>query len=133
MIENVACLANTKILVVDSNLDARELLKILFETYDAQPVLAATAREALARVKLTQPRLLISEIKLIDESGYSLIQKVRDWETGQQTRHVPAIALTVYASSEDRLRALAAGFCQHITKPYSISQLLASVVNLIEA
>jgi CheY-like chemotaxis protein len=75
------------------------------------------------------PHLLISDIGMPGDDGYSLIKKVRAQESAQHNT-IPAVALTAYASVGDRIRALAAGFQMHIPKPLEPSELIAAVANL---
>lgn len=117
------------VLVVDSDADSRELMYIFLEMHQINPVVVATAREALFALKRTQPNLLISEIGLPGEDGYSLIKKVKRIET-ERGIAIPAIALTAYVMKEDRERALAAGFCKHIPKPCDLDELALAVFNL---
>jgi CheY-like chemotaxis protein len=103
-------------LVVDSNGDSRDLLTMLFQLYGMETIAATSVGEALEILEGVQPDLLISEIGLPKEDGYSLMDRVKALEVAKQVQ-IPAIALTTYARKEDRDRALAAGFRKHIAKP----------------
>ena len=125
-----ACLSGACILVVESNLDNQQILRYLFEEYDANLTFTHTTAETLAAIKQLQPELLISEILLSYEDGCSLIREVN----AVQSKHsitIPSIALTVCARPEDRLRALSAGFCEYLSKPFSIERLLRLAADLI--
>jgi signal transduction histidine kinase/ActR/RegA family two-component response regulator len=119
-----------KVLVVDDEVDTRELLKVGIGQCGAEVVTAGSAREALAALDETQPDLLISDIVMPGEDGYELIRKVRALPAGRGGK-VPAIALTAYARTEDRLRALRAGYQMHISKPVELAELVAVMASLI--
>ena len=101
----------------------------MFETYGIETIAAASVVEALEILKQVTPDLLIVEIRLPAEDGYSLIRKVKALESLQQAQ-IPAIALTIYARQEDRDRALSAGFCKHLSKPFDIYELIEMVACL---
>ena len=122
-------LSGLHVLVVDDETDTRELLITLFEKCGAEVTEAASTREALEMIQKSPPDLLVSDIGMPDEDGYVLIRKVRllDPERGGR---IPAIALTAYAGSEDRLRVLAAGYQMHVAKPVDpaeLAKVMASV------
>ncbi|MGH1394479.1 MAG: response regulator, partial [Trichormus sp.] len=79
----------------------------------------------------SKPDILISDIGMSDEDGYSLMRKLRRIEA-QQGGHIPAIALTAFSGKEDRLAALEAGFEQHLVKPIDPNQLITTITNLLE-
>lgn len=118
-----------RVLVVDSDLDSRELLTMVFEEYNVETIVATSVDEALESLKQAKPDLLISEIGLPNEDGYSLMRKVKAFETAQQVQ-IPAIALTVYANEEDRAHALSVGFARHLCKPFDIDELI-EIVNCL--
>ena len=118
-----------RVLVVDNDPDSRDLLTMVFEPYDVETIAAKSALEALEILKQVQPDLLISEIALPKEDGYSLISKVKVLEIQRQVR-IPAIALTVYAREDDRARALSVGFEKHLPKPFDIDELIETVACL---
>lgn len=122
-------LPGIKVLVVDDEPDARELMKRFLESSDAIPALAASASEALGLLfSRESPDVIVSDIGMPDEDGYEFMQKVRD--RGIKT---PAIALTAFARSEDRVRALQAGFQAHLAKPVEPAELLATILRLSES
>lgn len=118
-----------RLLVVDDDPDARELLTILFSEDGADIIAAGSAVEALEALSCFQPNMLISDISLPDEDGYSLLQKVRKLNASQGGQ-IPAIALTAYTMDEDRARALLAGFDRHLSKPIDLDELTSVVKSL---
>ena len=120
-----------KILAVDDERDAREMLRTAFEQCGAKVVTAASAAEALTLLEEVRPDVLISDIGMPGEDGYELIAKVRSLpvERGGKT---PAVALTAYARAEDRLRALRTGYQMHVPKPVELAELVAIVSRLAE-
>ncbi|MFW6359094.1 MAG: ATP-binding protein, partial [Chroococcales cyanobacterium] len=118
-----------KILVVDDEADARELISTILEDKGAKVKAVATAAEALEVVQEGFPNILISDIGMPIEDGYSLIAQVRALEASKGGS-IPAVALTAYARAEDRLQALSAGYQLHIPKPVDPDQLTQLVANL---
>ncbi len=118
-------------LLVEDNDDSREMLAVLFAQANLQVTAVASAAEALAALERIKPDILISDIGMPDEDGYALIRKVRACapEKGGQ---IPAIALTGYASLQDRDRALEAGYQKHLSKPVDIDELLELVKNMLD-
>lgn len=122
-------LAGLHLLVVDDEADTREMLRALLEQCGARVRLAASAADAMAQLTAEPPDLLVSDIGMPGEDGYALIRKLRGLppEAGGDT---PAVALTAYARSGDRARALLAGFNNHLAKPVEPTELLAAIVAL---
>src|SRR5262249_30268676 len=100
-------LADVRILVVEDELDALDLITIDVTAHGEKVRGAASAAEALERVRAEEFDLMISDIGMADTDGYNLIKQVRRQEG--QGEHIPAIALTAYARTQDRIRALNAG------------------------
>jgi PAS domain S-box-containing protein len=119
-----------RLLVVEDEADTLEFLRRLLTTQGATVFTAATAVEALLLVRHEHPDLLISDIGLPEVDGYDLIQRVR--REPSPGRDIPAIALTAYARSEDRTRALRAGYQAHIAKPVEPNELLAMIASFVE-
>jgi PAS domain S-box-containing protein len=119
-------LADRVILVVEDHDDAREMIAGVLEAAGARVLAAATTMEAIERVVHVKPDVLIADLGLPGEDGYQLLNRLR-------ARHpdVPAIALTAYARSTDRDRALAAGFQHHVVKPMDPHALVRIVVSLL--
>ena len=122
-------LAGVRVLVVEDEDDTRELLAIALEQCGAQVTAVPSAADALASLDRQPPDVLVSDLAMPDEDGFSLIRKVRSRDTGRGGA-VPAAALTAYARTEDRVRALAAGFQKHLPKPIDPSELIAAVASL---
>ncbi|HVF29282.1 MAG TPA: ATP-binding protein, partial [Pyrinomonadaceae bacterium] len=122
-------LVGLRLLVVDDEEDTRTLLKMVLEKCGASVTTVSSAREAIAALKESRPDVLISDLGMPEEDGYSLIKKVRalSAEDGGQT---PAAALTAYARVEDRMRVLRSGFQIHIPKPVEPAELVTVVANL---
>jgi PAS domain S-box-containing protein len=122
-------IAGVRVLVVDDELDARGMLQRLLQDSNAIVTTAASAAEALERLKLERPDVLVSDIGMPGEDGHSLIRRVR-LLTPEEGGRTPAMALTAYARGEDRTRAIRAGFQMHVAKPVEPSELIALVASL---
>ncbi|MEW6022481.1 MAG: ATP-binding protein [Pseudomonadota bacterium] len=123
-------LTGTSVLVVDDDRDARELIARILTDCHATVRIEASAREAFEALRSDLPDLLISDLGMPEVDGFELLSWVRGLgrDRGGLT---PAIALTAFARSEDRLRALEAGFNSHISKPVEPSELIAAVASLV--
>ena len=113
-----------RVLIVDDEADARELLSAILEQRGAHVTTAASAAEALDYLQRDGglPDVLVSDLGMPREDGFDLIRKVRTLEPERGGR-IPAIALTAYARNEDRAQALAAGYEMHVSKPVEPAQL----------
>lgn len=116
------------ILVVDDEDDTRGLLEEVLRRRGATVVSAASAEEALRAVQTRLPDVIVSDIGMPGEDGYSFIRKVR--ALTKNDRPVPAAALTAFARKEDRNRAMMAGFQAHVAKPVETEELLIVVASL---
>ena len=119
-------LAGLTVLVVDDQPDARELILRVLEDCSARVLTAGSAEEALPLVESGRPDVLITDIGMPGADGYELLRRVRELGPARGGR-VPAIALTAFARSEDRTRALRSGFMVHVSKPVDPSELVATV------
>ena len=119
-----------KVLVVDDEADTRELLRIGISQCGAEVMTAASASEALEIINKDRPQILISDIGMPDEDGYDLIRKVRALPA-ERGGDIPAIALTAYARTEDRMQVLRAGYQMHVPKPVEFAELIAIITSLI--
>jgi CheY-like chemotaxis protein len=119
-------LTGIRVLAVDDEPDARQLLKTLFEQCGADVEVCGSASEALAALERSSPHVLVSDIGMPGEDGYTLIRKVR--ESGMK---LPAVALTAFARTEDRFQALAAGFNMHVPKPVEPAELALVISRLV--
>jgi CheY-like chemotaxis protein len=126
-----ASLRGVRVLVVDDEPDARDLVRRVLEEYDASVTTADSGREAIERVRSEPPDLLICDIGMPDQDGYTVIREVRALPPERGGR-VPALALTAYARPEDRDRSLEAGFDGHITKPVQASELVGMVAQVAQ-
>ena len=122
-------LAGLRILIVDDEADTREMLRTLIEQCGAHVNLASSVAEGLQQCESWRPDLLISDIGMPDQDGYALIAGVRA-RSPELGGDVPAVALTAYARTEDRTRALLAGFNNHVAKPVEPLELLAVIASL---
>ncbi|MFN6583342.1 MAG: PAS domain S-box protein [Aulosira sp. ZfuVER01] len=126
---NPLSLEGVRVLVVDDEQDARQLLTTVLSQSGAQVMTVASAAEALIAVPQFHPDVLVSDIGMPEADGYTLIRQLRSLPS-EQGGQIPAVALTAYARSEDRTRALLAGFQLHIPKPVNPAELVAVVANL---
>jgi PAS domain S-box-containing protein len=126
-------LENLRILIVDDEENTREILKIAFSNCRAVVETAASAAEALEKVKNWSPQVIVSDIGMPDEDGYSFIKKVRSWEKETSRQMIPSIALTAYVRPEDRAQALNSGFHLHVAKPVEPVELTILAENLINS
>jgi PAS domain S-box-containing protein len=124
-------LRGLKVLIVDDQEDARDLLKRVLEECAAEVMVATSVDEAMRLLIARKPDVLISDIGMPDADGFELIRRVRALgpEGGGK---IPAIALTAFARSEDRTRALRAGFLVHVSKPVDPSELVATVASVAD-
>jgi CheY-like chemotaxis protein len=120
-------LEGVRVLVVDDESDARDALALVLERCGASVTVAASAAEALAAWRREPHDVLLSDIAMPGEDGYSLIRKITSARGGKP---VPAAAVTAYATSEDRQRALEAGYRDHLSKPVDPGALVATVARL---
>lgn len=118
-----------RVLIVDDEPDTLELLTVALRQCHAEVTSVATAAGALRAFEESRPDVLVSDIGMPGEDGYSLIRKVRALEDENSSR-IPAIALTAYAREEDRVRALLAGFQVHVAKPINPAEFIALVASL---
>lgn len=119
-------LAAARVLVVEDDEDARELVRVTLEEAGASVETVATASDARREIQAGLPDVLVSDIRMPEEDGYALIRSLR--EAGVAT---PAIALTAYARREDADEARAAGFQIHLPKPVDAERLVDAVASLL--
>ena len=123
-------LKGMRVLAVDDEADARELLTTIVRQYGGEAEAAASAAAALCKMEEWQPNVLVADIGMPDEDGYALIRKVRSLPP-DRGGDIPAVALTAYARAEDRRRALVAGYQMHVAKPVDPKELAHKVADLV--
>jgi signal transduction histidine kinase/ActR/RegA family two-component response regulator len=127
-------LDGVRVLLVDDDRDTLKLLSLILSEYRATVQTASSAAEALELFEWYKPDVLVSDLAMPDEDGYSLIQKVRQLEAASGAdRKTQAIALTAYVRVEDRVRALSVGFNLFVPKPVEPGELIISIANLAES
>ena len=122
-------LTGVNVLVVDDEKDARVFLRTFLQQCGATVETCGSAEDGLAEMARVQPDILVSDIGMPDEDGYSFIRKVRADEANS---NIPAIALTAYARSDDRMRALDAGFNMHVPKPVEPAELALVIASFMK-
>jgi PAS domain S-box-containing protein len=122
-------LEGIRVVAVDDDPEVRQLLERVLTHCKAITTVVSTAEDAIKAVEQFRPHVLLCDVEMPGEDGYSLIQRVRALGPAHGG-NTPAAALTAYARVEDRTRALRAGFQLHVTKPVEITELLAVVANL---
>ena len=122
-------LTGIRVLVVDDEADARELVKRILTECHAEVLTASGAADALEHFEQKPPNVVVSDIGMPDIDGYEFLRRVR--ALGSPKGRVPAIALTAFARPEDRTRALLAGFLVHIAKPIEPTELAATVATVV--
>jgi CheY-like chemotaxis protein len=119
-----------KILVVDDDVDTRELIEWVLKRVGAEVTSVGSAREALEVLEREKPHVLVSDIAMPEEDGYSLLKKIRALPPESGGR-IPAIALTAHSLVQDRLQSLRAGFQNHVPKPVVPEELVEVVASII--
>jgi CheY-like chemotaxis protein len=122
-------LRGVRVLVVDDGEDVREVVSAVLGQCGAEVQAVGTASEALQTLARFAPHVLVSEVEMHGETGFSLIQKVRALPADRGGR-VPAAALSAYSRTDDRVQALLAGFQIHVPKPIQPTELVAVVASL---
>ena len=125
----MAVFRGLRVLVVDDEADTRDLLFRILNQYGAEVCVAASSADALQTLQEWQPDVLLADLGMPFEDGFTLIRQIRAMSP-EQGGHIPAAALTAYASEEDRRRSLASGFELHIAKPVEPQTLVEAVENL---
>jgi PAS domain S-box-containing protein len=122
-------LSGLRVLVVDDEPDVRELLTTVIEESGAKVIAVSSVKEAIAILEQMQPDILVSDIGMPLEDGYTLIRQVRNLDN-QKGRHIPAVALTAYVRDEDCQCALESGFQRHISKPVDTTEFIKVIAHL---
>jgi CheY-like chemotaxis protein len=128
-VEDVARLDGVRLLLVDDEPDALDVLGEVLSEQGAEVHAASSAREALSSLPSVRPDVLVSDIGMPEMDGFALIEGVRALAP-EAGAHTPAIALTAFARPDDVKRALAAGFQMHIAKPVEIPELVRAIATM---
>jgi signal transduction histidine kinase len=128
--EPVPRLDGLRVLVVDDEPDARDIMAVTLEASGARVRVASSAGAALAILEKDPVDVLLSDIAMPEEDGFALIRKVRA-SVLREIASIPAAAVTAFTSAEDRAQALAAGFQMHLAKPFEPAQLVRTVERLV--
>lgn len=124
-------LHDVKVLLVDDNADTLQFLRVMLEETEAVVQTAANVGDALQILEWYRPQVVVSDLAMPNEDGYSLIARLK--ALGEVTgTAIPAIALTSYVRVEDRTRALSAGFNMFVPKPIQPDELITAIANLAE-
>jgi CheY-like chemotaxis protein len=125
-----AFLRGVRILLVDDEPDSINVARRVLEECEAHVDVAASAKEAYEQVRNKHPHIVISDIGMPIEDGYSLMQRIRQAQNGSQA--IRGIALTAFARPDDRKRALDAGYTAHLTKPVDPAELIRVVAKVAD-
>ena len=123
-----AALDGLRVLVVDDEPDNNDVVGTLLSSRGAEVRLAGSARQAVEMLREWKPDILVTDIAMPDQDGYDLLASIRSQEG--EPAEILAVALTAYASREDRIRLLSAGFQAHVAKPVDPAELTAVVASL---
>jgi CheY-like chemotaxis protein len=121
-------LRDVLVLVVDDNEDTLDLIAIALESEGASVMQAASVPAAMNIVQSNRLDVLVSDIGMPGEDGYDLMRRLR--ADGSNARQLPAVAVTAFGAREDRLKALAVGFQEHLAKPFDARSLVDVVARL---
>lgn len=130
--QSASLLKGVHVLVVDDEVDAREVVALILRRHGAEVVTASSAAEAIGILERESPQVLVADIEMPVEDGYSLIRKLRDLPSPSGAG-TPVIALTAYAGEQDRAKVLQAGFNLHVPKPIQPPELIAAIASLASA
>jgi DNA-binding response OmpR family regulator len=125
-------LDGVRILLVEDSYDTQESLRIWLKQNGAEVTCASSAEEALQALPAVRPHVLLSDIGLPGEDGYALLRRVRALDA-QRGGLTPAAAITAHTDPEHRIKAIMAGFWDHVPKPVDPSLVVAVVQNLVQA
>ena len=118
-----------RILLVDDDADSLDTMCLVLTLHGAETRGVRTAPQGFALVREFRPHVLVSDLSMPGEDGYSLIARIRALPE-EEGRHVPAVALTAHAYAEDRDRALSAGFQSYLSKPVEPDRVVDAVARL---
>ncbi|HEY9909676.1 MAG TPA: response regulator [Thermosynechococcaceae cyanobacterium] len=127
--QQISSLRGIQVLVVDNDRAIREAVSFILQELGAEVLSAATVPQALALFTHSRPNVLISDINMPGEDGYSLLRQLKAMES--QDSQTASIAMTASSQKDDRQRLLAAGFQRVLLKPFSRSDLIEAIVSLL--
>ena len=136
LVSALPSLAGVEVLLIDDQREARESVAALLRQAGANVFAVASGREALAHLAGAGPagsEVIVCDIAMPDEDGYATLKRLREWESAHPSTDKvrrPAIALSAFTQREDRIRALAAGFQMHLTKPVAPAELITVVASV---
>lgn len=125
-----AILDGVRVVVIDDELDAQQLIEAILRNAGALVEVAASAPQGLELLRRVRPDVLLCDLGLPGEDGIALIRRVRELDVAEGGR-TPAVAVTAFARSGDRTRALLAGFHVHVAKPFDADELVATIAGLL--
>lgn len=128
---SIPSLDGIRVLVVDDDADGREMVAAILGRFGAEARVAGSVSEAVAMIEEDPPDVLLTDLEMPGEDGYSLLRRVRSLPSERSAR-IPAAAFTAYASGQDRLKVLAAGFQLHLAKPAEPQELAVAVARLLQ-
>ncbi len=132
LVTSIPSLKDVQVLIVDDDRDTLQVLKVMLEENQAKVQIAGSAAEALELLEWYEPDVLVFDLAMPDEDGFSLIRRIRELEA-KTGRQAPAVALTAHVRVEDRARALSAGFSMFVPKPVEVDELISAIANLVES
>jgi PAS domain S-box-containing protein len=127
-----AALKNARVLVVDDEVDARDVVTLILQRCGATVFAAASAAEAFEILQCEQPDVLVADIEMPVEDGYSLIRRVKMLPAGSGDQ-IGCIALTAHAGAHDHSRLMSAGFHRHVPKPLQPRELIVAITDLLRS
>ena len=130
--EAAPMLSGIKILSVEDEGDARDILNLVLKSWGAEVCSVSSARDALLALSVLKPDLLITDISMPEMDGLELLAKVRQFASGD-IKNIPAVALTSFTGPEDKARISAAGFQLHMAKPFEAAELVTAIKALVGA
>jgi PAS domain S-box-containing protein len=122
-------LSGLRVLIVDDDSDSREVIAAELSVYGANTRVSDSAADALRKLETFKPDVIVADIGMPGEDGYSMMRRIRN-SSSEQTRLTPAIALTAYAGDGNRQRALDAGYQKHISKPAELEELVLAIAGV---
>jgi PAS domain S-box-containing protein len=127
---NLGDLQGLRVVAVDDDQDALTLLRVVLESAGAQVSTVSSPFDALSRIEQIKPQVVVLDLGMPDMDGFEVISRIRA-SADPAVRDVPAAALTAFARSEDRTKALRSGFEMHLAKPIDPGELVASIATLV--